>query len=80
MAGGRNESGKFHGRVDDYGYNIADSDGILIQLRTMKLLGFDHRKLFYKHQGRRFHPNDVNGHVVEELVVRRGLSPIDYQE
>jgi len=32
------------------------------------LLGFDHTRLTYRHQGRDFRVTDVHGHVVEKLL------------
>lgn len=39
-----------------------------LQATIMKLLGFDHKKLFFKSQGRRFRLTDVHGHIVENLI------------
>jgi len=39
-----------------------------LQATIMKLLGIDHQRLVFKHQGRRFRLTDVHGHVVEDLI------------
>ena len=39
-----------------------------LQATILHLLGFDHRRLTHKHQGRRFRLTDVHGHVVHDLL------------
>ncbi len=70
MAGGGTKPGTTHGETDPYGYNIA-SDGVHIhdlQATILHLLGIDHERLTYKHQGRRYRLTDVHGEVVEPLL------------
>ena len=38
------------------------------QATLMYLLGVDHEKLTFKHQGRRFRLTDVHGHVVKDIL------------
>ena len=39
-----------------------------LQATILHLLGIDHERLTYKHQGRRYRLTDVHGHVVKPLV------------
>ena len=53
MAGGGAKGGAIHGETDDFSYNIV-KDPIHIRdfhATVLHLLGFDHERLIYKHQG-----------------------------
>jgi hypothetical protein len=39
-----------------------------LQATILALLGFDHKHLTYRYQGRDFRLTDVHGHVVEDLI------------
>ncbi|MHC5005192.1 MAG: DUF1501 domain-containing protein, partial [Planctomycetota bacterium] len=39
-----------------------------LQATMLHLLGLDHERLTFKHQGRRFRLTDVHGHVKHELI------------
>ena len=70
MAGGGIKSGFTYGETDEFGYNIA-RDGVHVhdlQATILHLLGIDHEKLTYKHQGRRFRLTDVHGKVVQDIL------------
>lgn len=70
MAGGGVKPGVSHGETDPYGYNVA-KDGVHVHdfhATIMHLLGIDHERLTYRHQGRRFRLTDVHGHVVKPLL------------
>lgn len=70
MAGGGTKPGFSYGETDEYGYNIA-RDGVHIhdfQATLLHLLGIDHERLHYRHQGRRYRLTDVHGHVVQPLI------------
>lgn len=70
MAGGGFKPGMLYGRTDDFSYNIAQ-DGVHIhdfQATLLHLLGIDHERLTFKHQGRRYRLTDVHGHVVKDLL------------
>ena len=70
MAGGGVKPGVVHGETDPYGYNIV-RDGVHIhdfQATILHLLGIDHERLVYKHQGRRYRLTDVHGHVVKPIL------------
>lgn len=70
MAGGGVKKGYTHGETCEFGYNIV-KDPVHVhdfQATMLHLLGVDHEKLIYKHQGRRFRLTDVSGHVVKEIL------------
>ena len=70
MAGGGIKAGAQYGLTDDFGYNIA-ADGVHVhdfQATLLHLLGIDHERLTFRHQGRRYRLTDVHGHVVNEIL------------
>ena len=70
MAGAGVKPGMTYGSTDDFGYNIADK-GVHVhdfQATLMHLMGINHEKLTFKHQGRRFRLTDVHGHVVKDIL------------
>ncbi|MBO6574457.1 MAG: DUF1501 domain-containing protein [Rhodothermales bacterium] len=70
MAGAGVAAGTVYGSTDDFGYNVA-SDPVHVhdfQATMLHLLGFDHERLTYLHQGRRFRLTDVHGEVVKGLL------------
>ncbi|OAV44573.1 DUF1501 domain-containing protein [Lewinella sp. 4G2] len=70
MAGGGVKPGMVYGKTDDFGYNIAEN-GVHVhdfQATMLHLLGVDHEKLIFKHQGRRYRLTDVHGHVVKGIL------------
>ncbi|WP_299683226.1 DUF1501 domain-containing protein [uncultured Dokdonia sp.] len=70
MAGGGVKPGFTYGETDDFGYNIVKDPVHVhdLQATMMHLMGVDHTKFTYKHQGRRFRLTDVSGHVVHDLI------------
>lgn len=70
MAGGGIRQGYVHGETDDYAYNVVRDPMHVhdLQATILHLLGIDHEKLTYRHQGRQFRLTDVHGHVVEQLL------------
>ena len=70
MAGGGVKPGFTYGATDDFGYNIVKDPVHVhdLQATMMHLMGIDHTKFTYKHQGRRFRLTDVSGHVVKDLL------------
>jgi len=38
------------------------------QATVLNLFGYDHEKLIYKHQGRRYRLTDVHGHVIKGIL------------
>lgn len=70
MAGGGVKKGYTHGETCEFGYNIV-KDPVHVhdfQATLLYLLGVDHEKLTFKHQGRRFRLTDVSGHVVKDIL------------
>ena len=62
--------GLVHGETDDFSYNIT-KDGVHVHdfhATMLRLLGVDHERLTYFHQGRHFRLTDVFGKVVENLI------------
>ncbi|RYD71857.1 MAG: DUF1501 domain-containing protein, partial [Verrucomicrobiaceae bacterium] len=70
MAGGGVKRGYVHGETDEFGYNIV-RDPVHVHdfhATLMHLLGVDHRKLTYRHEGRDYRLTDVAGTVVKALL------------
>jgi hypothetical protein len=70
MAGGGVKPGISYGKTDDYSYNIVDNPVSVHDLHAtmLHLLGVDHTKLTYRHQGRDFRLTDVAGTVMRPLL------------
>jgi Protein of unknown function (DUF1501) len=69
MAGGGVRPGVY-GETDDFGYNIT-KDPVHVHdfhATMLYLMGLDHEKLTFKHQGRRYRLTDVAGKVVNGLI------------
>ncbi len=70
MAGAGVKKGFSLGKTDELGYNIV-KDPIHVhdfQATLLYLLGIDHERLTFKHQGRRYRLTDVHGSVVKEVL------------
>jgi len=70
MAGGGVRPGITYGKTDDYSYNIVENPVEVHDLHAtlLHLLGIDHTRLVYRHQGRDFRLTDVFGRVVTDLI------------
>ncbi len=70
MAGAGVKKGFSYGETDEFGYNIIKSPVHVhdFQATLLHLLGLDHKKLTFKHQGRRYRLTDVHGEVVKEIL------------
>ena len=71
MAGGGVQPGISYGETDDLGFNVV-SERVHVhdfQATLLHLMGIDHEKLTYKHQGRQFRLTDVHGHVVNDILL-----------
>jgi len=70
MAGGGAKPGISHGATDELGFNVVEKPVHThdLQATILHLLGFDHERLTYLHQGRQFRLTDVHGHVVKDLL------------
>ena len=70
FAGGGIKPGQSIGEVDELGCFITEDPGEVhdVQATILHLLGLDHKRLTFKHQGRDFRLTDVGGHVIEPLL------------
>jgi hypothetical protein len=70
MAGAGVKKGFSYGETDEFGYNITENPVHVhdFQATLLYLLGVDHERLTFKHQGRRFRLTDVHGHVVKDIL------------
>jgi hypothetical protein len=70
MAGAGVKPGFHYGATDEFGYNITENPVHVhdFQATLLHLLGIDHKRLTYKHQGRRYRLTDVHGSVVKDLL------------
>ena len=71
MAGAGVKPGIVYGETDEFGYNVVKNPVHVhdFQATVLNLLGIDHEKLTYKHQGRRYRLTDVAGKVVKDILV-----------
>jgi len=70
MAGGGVKKGMTYGETDEFSYNIV-KDPVHVhdfQATLLHLMGVDHEKLTFKHQGRRYRLTDVHGKVVNDII------------
>ncbi len=70
MAGAGVKKGMVYGATDEFGYNIVENPVHIhdFQATLLHLMGVDHERLIYKHQGRRFRLTDVHGNVVKDIL------------
>ena len=71
MAGGGVKPGIVLGETDEFGYNIV-KDPVHVHdfhATVLHLLGLDHERLVFKHQGRRYRLTDVAGNIVKDILV-----------
>ena len=70
LAGGGVKRGFTYGETDEIGYSgVRDRVHIHdLQATILHLLGFDHERLTYQHQGRDFRLTDVHGRVLHEII------------
>ncbi len=70
LAGGGIKPGLTYGSTDDFGFQPSENPVHVHDLHAtaLHLLGVDHTKLTFKHQGRYFRLTDVHGHVVKDLL------------
>ncbi|MEZ4774929.1 MAG: DUF1501 domain-containing protein [Bacteroidia bacterium] len=70
MAGGGVKQGFSFGETDDFSYNVAQN-GVHVhdmQATILHLMGMDHERLIFKHQGRRYRLTDVHGRPVTDIL------------
>ena len=70
MAGGGIKAGMVHGETDDYGYNIVRDPVHVHDMNAtiMHCMGYDHKRLTYRFQGRDYRITDVHGEVVTPIL------------
>jgi uncharacterized protein (DUF1501 family) len=70
LAGGGIKPGITLGETDDFGFHVTRDRVHVHDLHAtiLYLLGFDHKKLTYRFQGRDFRLTDVSGELVEKLL------------
>jgi hypothetical protein len=69
-AGGGVRPGITYGATDPFGYSVT-KDGVHVHdfhATILHLLGIDHQRLTYKHQGRYYRLTDVSGNVVKGII------------
>jgi len=71
MAGAGVKPGFTYGQTDEFGYNGVSNPVHVhdFQATLLHLLGIDHKRLTFKHQGRYYRLTDVHGNVVHDLFV-----------
>ena len=71
MAGGGVKSGLTYGATDELGFHVIENPVHVhdLQATILHLLGLDHERLTFHHQGRDFRLTDVHGEVVKALLV-----------
>ena len=70
MAGGGIKPGVVHGETDEYGYNIVKDPVHIHDMNATILhcLGYDHKRLTFRFQGRDYRLTDVHGEVVTPIL------------
>ena len=70
MAGGGIKGGVTHGESDEFSFRAArDTTMCYDQHATlMHLLGYDHERLTFRHNGADRRLTDVHGRVIEEIL------------
>ncbi len=70
MAGAGIRGGTSYGQTDEIGYAAAENPVSVHDLHAtmLHLLGLDHERLTYLHNGRRYRLTDVAGRVVREIL------------
>ena len=71
MAGAGVKKGLVYGKTDDFSYNVVENPVHVhdFQATLLHLMGINHEKLTFKHQGRRYRLTDVHGKVVNDLLL-----------
>ena len=70
LAGGGVKHGISYGETDELGFSVVKDKVAVYDLQAtiLHLLGFDHKKLTYRFQGRDFRLTDVEGKVVNGVI------------
>ena len=70
LAGGGFKPGVSYGKSDDWGYKVAENPIYCYDLHAtvLHLLGVDHERLTFRHNGIDRRLTDVHGHVISEIL------------
>ena len=70
LAGAGIRGGLTYGQTDDYSYNIVENPVEIHDLNAtmLHLLGLEHKRLTYRHQGRDYRLTDVHGNLIRDLL------------
>ncbi len=70
MAGGGVRGGMNYGATDEFGYRAVEGKAHVHDLHAtiLHLLGINHERLTYRHQGRDFRLTDVYGRVINKIL------------
>lgn len=70
LAGGGIKKGLTYGSTDELGFNVVENEVHVHDLHAtiLHLLGFDHKRLTYRFQGRDYRLTDVHGKVIDALL------------
>ena len=70
MAGGGIKGGTSYGATDDFGFEAVENKAHLhdIHATILHVMGMDHKRLTYFHQGRNERLTDVFGNVIRDIV------------
>jgi uncharacterized protein (DUF1501 family) len=70
MAGGGMKGGYTHGTSDELAFSVANDKVHIhdLQATILHALGFDHKQLTYRFQGRDYRLTDVHGDVVKDIL------------
>jgi uncharacterized protein (DUF1501 family) len=70
LAGGGIKPGISWGKTDDFGYNVIENPVEVHDLHAtmLHLLGFEHKRLTYRHEGRDYRLTDVKGELVRGIL------------
>lgn len=70
LAGGGVRGGTVYGRTDDFGYYVVENKTTIPDFHAtiLYLLGFDHKRLTYRHAGRDYRLTDVHGEVIQPIL------------
>jgi len=70
LAGGGVKPGLTLGGSDQFGFNVTENPVHVHDLHAtiLHMLGFDHKKLTYRFQGRDFRLTDVHGEIVQKML------------
>jgi hypothetical protein len=70
MAGGGVKGGVSYGATDEIGYKAAENPVSVhdVHATILHLLGMDHKRLTFLHNGRRYRLTDVAGNVLTPIL------------